>query len=111
MQKEKIDMFMMVNADKFSPMAIPSIREKLEKMEDDQIYMLQSGVFRNTTLILVIAIFLGWERFFLDDIGLGILKVLTCYGAGIWWLIDMFTAIERTQKYNYRKFMELATYV
>ena len=58
------------------------------------------------TVILILAIFLGWERFFLDDIGLGILKVLTCYGCGIWWLIDIFSAKRRAYEYNYKKFIE-----
>ena len=111
MQKEKIDMFLMTNADKFEPMAIPSLKDMLEKMDDDRVYMLQSSSLRNPTTILVIAIILGWERFFLDDIGLGILKVLTCQGFGIWWLIDMFTAIDRAKKYNYRKFLEIASYM
>jgi len=110
MQKDKIDMFMMVNAEKFSPMTIPAIKERLEKMDDDGMYMLQSGAFRNPTVILVIAIFLGWDRFFLDDIGLGILKVLTCYGLGVWWLVDLFTVTQRTHNYNYRKFLQLASF-
>jgi len=111
MQKEKIDMFLISNADKFSPMAIPGIREMLEKMDDDKIYVLQSVSWRDPTLILVIAIVLGWERFFIDDIGLGILKVLTCQGFGIWWIVDMFTAIDRAKKYNYRRFLEIAHFM
>ena len=58
------------------------------------------------TVILIIAIVLGWERFFLDDIGLGIVKFVTCYGCGIWWLVDIFTAQRRTYEYNYNKFNE-----
>jgi len=41
---------------------------------------------------LLLSIFLGYlgiDRFYLGYIGLGILKLLTGGGCGIWWLIDL----------------------
>lgn len=41
---------------------------------------------------LLLSIFLGSlgvDRFYLGYIGLGIVKLITCGGAGIWWLIDL----------------------
>ena len=41
---------------------------------------------------LLLSIFLGSlgvDRFYLGYVGLGIVKLLTCGGAGIWWLIDL----------------------
>lgn len=61
-----------------------------------------------TTLILAL---FSFDRFWLGDIGLGILKYLTAGGCGIWWLIDLFTAKSRTDDYNRSKAMEILSAV
>jgi len=45
---------------------------------------------------LLLSIFvggLGIDRFYLGYIGLGILKLLTAGGCGIWWLIDLIIIV------------------
>ena len=46
----------------------------------------------NWVVTLVMSIVFGWlgvDRFIMNQVGLGILKLITFGGCGIWWLIDV----------------------
>lgn len=109
MKPELVQAFLLKNGECFDMMALQEVQSKLSELDDSKSALLMGLSLQNPTLILIIAILLGWERFFLDDIGLGLVKVITCYGCGIWWLIDIFSAQRRTYEYNYKKFIEVLT--
>lgn len=111
MDKSQVNMWLSVNAEKFNPQDLMVIKEKLEKADDDKIIVLQGAEFQKPSTILIIAILLGLERFWLDDIGLGVLKIVTCYGCLVWWLVDIFTAKDRAKKFNLKKFMKLTAFI
>lgn len=46
-----------------------------------------------TLLLSIILGTLGVDRFYTGHIGLGVLKLLTMGGCGIWWLIDLIKII------------------
>jgi TM2 domain-containing membrane protein YozV len=59
--------------------------------------------------MLIISIFLGgWgvDRFMLGDTGLGIGKLLTGGGCGIWAIIDWFMIQDATKQKNFMKIMQ-----
>ena len=52
----------------------------------------------NWTLTLIMSIFfgsLGVDRFIMGHVWLGILKLLTMGGCGIWWLIDLILIVTK----------------
>ena len=59
---------------------------------------------RGTATIL--AIFM-YDRIWLGDIGLGIVKLVTLGMCGLWTLIDLFTAGSRCDEYNRRKAQDI----
>lgn len=75
------------------------VREKREKHEvkvrekrEKQLEGISKMATRNKLTALLLSIFtggLGIDRFYLGYIGLGIVKLLTAGGLGIWWLIDI----------------------
>lgn len=106
MEKEKIDQFVIANSGKFPDFAQMQVRQTLERMSDDKEGILLSTSWKDPLTSFLLAFFLGGlgvDRFYLGDTGLGVLKLLTCGGAGLWFFIDLFTAHSRARKTNLNK--------
>ena len=43
----------------------------------------------------------------LGDTTMGVIKLLTCGGCGIWTIIDWFSIANKTKEYNYNKVREI----
>lgn len=59
-------------------------------------------VQRNYIIAIVLSIFLGWlgiDRFYVNHIGLGLLKLFTLGGCGVWWLIDIIMFVTKNISY------------
>ena len=60
------------------------------------------------SLILSIVVgYLGIDRFYVDDIGPGIIKLITCGGLYIWWLVDIFLIMGKTRMRNYERLTQV----
>ncbi|NDV46416.1 TM2 domain-containing protein [Paludibacter sp. 221] len=111
MEKNHVNMWLAMNAENFAAEDLMIVKERLENIPEDKLILLQGANFQKPSTILLIAIFLGWERFWLDDVTLGIVKIITCYGCMIWWLVDIFSARKRAQKYNFQKFIQMVSFM
>ncbi|MBF6309363.1 TM2 domain-containing protein, partial [Nocardia farcinica] len=92
----------------FPPTSMMAIRSQLEKLDDSKFAFLQSLNYKNPTTVLILSIFLGVlgvDRFMLGQAGLGVLKLLTCGGLGIWAIVDWFIISGKTKEVNYLIFM------
>ncbi len=111
MTNDKIDMFITAHAKDFEMEAIPQVKALLEKVPEDKYSMILGMDLKNPTTMLLISLFVGVfgvDRFMLGEIGLGVLKLITGGGLGIWAVIDWITVMKRTRKNNYN---ELVNYL
>lgn len=110
MEASKVDMFMLANAKFFESHQLYSIRDRLIQMDDSKWGILQSIQFKDPTLSIIVSILAGlWgiDRFIIGDTGLGIAKLLTCGGLGIWVVVDWFLIMSRTREKNFTLFQQI----
>jgi len=106
MDAQKVDMFIMSNGKFFESNQMNIIRERLIALDDSKWVMLSTAQFKDPTTTLIISILvggLGIDRFMIGDTGLGIGKLLTCGGIGIWAIIDWFLIQKATREKNMQK--------
>lgn len=106
MDVQKVDMFIMTNGKYLPEQKIPYLREKLLTMDDSKWAALATAQFKDPMTALLLSIFLGGygiDRFYIGDTGMGIGKLLTCGGIGIWAIIDWFMISDATKESNLKK--------
>ena len=104
MEESKVDMFMMINNSNLPSMSLPSIRQQLLALPDDRSSVLHTTQFKNPTTAIILSVLIGHfgiDRFYIGDTGLGIAKLLTCGGVGIWTLVDWFLIMGLARQRNY----------
>lgn len=87
-----------------------AVREKLLSLDDSKFLMVQAMNLKDPTTILIVSLLagsLGIDRFMLGDTGLGVGKLLTCGGFGIWAIVDWFIIMGRTREVNFQKVMSI----
>ena len=85
---------------------IPSVWSRVKDMDDSKLQTLAGVPMKSPSTTVILACLLGSlgiDRFYLGDTMMGVLKLITGGGCGIWSLIDFFTAISRAKKSNYNK--------
>lgn len=80
-------------------------------MSEDKQATLAMAEFKDPTISLIISLLgggLGIDRFYIGDTGLGVAKLITCGGLGIWTIIDWVTIMGAVREKNFQKLLALA---
>ena len=106
MDSQKVDMFILTNSKYFESHQVPVIRDRLIQADDSRWLLIQTLQFKDPTTSLIVSLLggsLGIDRFIIGDTGLGVCKLLTCGGLGIWTIIDWFLIMGATREKNVAK--------
>lgn len=110
MEASRVDLFMMTNGKFFENHYLGWVREQLV-LADDAIWpSLQTIQFKDPTTYIIVSLLgggLGIDRFMLGDTGMGVGKLLTCGGLGIWTIIDWFMIMPAAREKNMALFQSV----
>lgn len=106
MDAQKVDMFIMTNGKSFPEESLPIIHDRLTSLDDSKWSQLSMLQFKSTLTAIILSVlvgYLGIDRFYLGHVGLGIAKLITCGGLGIWTIVDWFLIMDAAKSENYKK--------
>lgn len=106
MEAQKVDAFILANGKNFQDYQIPALREMLLNVDDNKWLVLQTLQLKDPTIALIISLLagtLGIDRFYIGDMGLGVLKLITCGGFGIWTVVGWFLIMGSARSKNMQK--------
>jgi len=107
MESQKVDMYMMMNSKFFESHHLVAVRDTLLSLDESKWGMVQTVPFKDPTTALIISLLagsLGIDRFYIGDTGMGVGKLLTCGGLGIWAIVDWFLIMGATREKNMAAF-------
>lgn len=109
--QSQVDIFLASHGKKFSQIHIMQIKQKLSELTENQFQTALIADYKDPTMLLIVSLLagpLGVDRFLLDDVGLGVGKLLTCGGCGLWTIVDWFLIQDRAKEYNFNLFIRSA---
>ena len=105
MESGKVKHILVLLSPKIPVECIPSVRTRLENSDvSAEEIMALTIQMSDPTIAIVLSILLGVlgiDRFYAGETGLGVGKLLTFGGCGVWWLIDIFLIMDATKRKNF----------
>lgn len=110
MDMQRVDSYIMSNARMFDSAQLPVVRDKLLSLDESKFALVMAADLKDPTISLVLSLILGSlgvDRFYIGDIGLGVLKLLTCGVCGIMTIVDYFLIMSKTREKNFNAIMSI----
>lgn len=104
MDSQKVDVYLMNYSKYIEGHQMPLLRDMLLRADDSSFLRLQSLSLKDPTIMLIVSLLagsLGIDRFLIGDTGMGVGKLLTCGGLGIWAIVDWFLIMGRAKEKNF----------
>ncbi|MDR3048612.1 MAG: TM2 domain-containing protein [Elusimicrobiota bacterium] len=104
--KDRINNYVMQYQKFFTGDKVIILREQLEELDEKKLNLVMATELKDPTTLIIVSILVGYfgiDRFMLGETGIGVAKLLTGGGCGIWWLVDLFLITDKTKEYNYQK--------
>lgn len=108
MNQQAVDQYLAVNSKYFAPDKMEFLRQKLLVATEDQFMRVTYLSYKDPFLILMMSIFLGgWgvDRFLMDDVVMGLVKIFTACLCGILWIYDIVTMSGKAKEMNFNNVM------
>ena len=86
------------------------LKGDLEDLSKEELKLFMETNFVNPNVNFAVSILtnvLGVDRFVIGQTDIGLLKLLTAGGLGVWAIIDWFQIKNLTQEYNFNKALEI----
>lgn len=112
-EKEKkalIIHFLIEHKNYFNDFDLDVLKADLESLSKEELKLFMNTNFVNPNANFAVSLLtsvLGVDRFVIGQTDIGLLKLLTAGGIGIWAIIDWFQIKELTQEYNFNKAEEI----
>lgn len=93
---------------RFRKKDMPTLYVKSSSFSDQAFLVATGARYKHPALMTVCSVFLGEfgiDRFLLGQRELGLLKLATLGGLGVWYVIDWFAIADETRKVNFSEFL------
>lgn len=106
--QNRVNIFLALHGNKFTTYQLQQVKATLPQLTQEQYQAALALDYKDPTMMLIISLLggiLGIDRFVLNDTVLGIIKLLTCGGLYIWWIVDFFLIQDRAKEHNFELFV------
>ncbi len=110
MDIEKVDLFLLTNSKYLPECEVLNIRKKMLMLKDEDWVRISTFSFKDPLLAFLLSFFCGYlaiDRFYIGDVALGLLKLITFGGLHIWVIVDWFRIMKVTRMNNSKRLQDI----